>query len=58
MSDRVAICEMFPTDIKAEINARHFELLDPSLDSAYRRWVCDRIEALRCELALRDITNL
>ena len=58
MSDRVAICEMFPRDIKAEISARQFELLDPTLDSSYRRWAYDRIEALRCELALRGITDL
>lgn len=52
--DRVAICEMFPRDIKAEISARQFELLDPTLDSSYRRWVYDRIEALKCELTLRE----
>ena len=52
--DRVAICEMFTRDIKAEISARQFELLDPTLDSSYRRWVYDRIEALKCELTIRE----
>lgn len=53
MTEKIAICEMFQNDIKAEISALQFELLDPTLDKIYRRWVYDRIEALNCELALR-----
>lgn len=49
-----AICEMYLCDIEQEISARQFELLDPTLDKEYRRWVCDRIEALLLEISLRE----
>lgn len=54
MSDNIAICEMFTCDIKAEISARQFELLDPTLDKTYRRWCVDRVEALWFELNTRN----
>ena len=50
-----AICEMYTSELETELSARQFELLDPSLSDAYRRWCCDRIEALLLELSLRDI---
>lgn len=50
-----AICEMYTSELETELSARQFELLDPSLTDAYRRWCCDRIEALLLELSLRDI---
>lgn len=57
MSEELAICEMFTMDIKAEISARQFELLDPTLDEQYRRWSIHRIKALMFELDSRE-TNL
>lgn len=50
----IAICEMFTQDIKAEISARQFELLDPTLDATYRRYSEDRIRALLFELENRQ----
>lgn len=49
-----AICEMYLSEIEMELSARQFELLDPTLDKDYRRWCCDRIEALLLELSIRD----
>ena len=49
-----AICEMYVSEIESEISVRQFELLDPSIDNAYRRWCCDRIESLLLELSIRE----
>lgn len=53
LEERIAICDMFTVDIRAEISARQLELLDPTLDMHYRRWSEDRIKALISELDLR-----
>lgn len=53
MSENIAICEMFTMDIKTELSARQFELLDMTLDKPYRRWIEDRINALKFELMSR-----
>lgn len=49
-----AICEMSTIDIKEELRVRQFELLDPSVDGALRRWTIDRVEALLLELNNRE----
>ena len=53
MSENIAICEMTDLEIKRELSAISFELLDPTLNDSYRRWICDRSQALALELELR-----
>lgn len=49
-----AICEMSIYEIENEISVRQFELLDSSIDNAYRRYCSDRINALLMELAIKE----
>ena len=53
MSENIAICEMTDLEIKRELSAISFELLDPTLNDSYRRWIYDRSNALTLELELR-----
>lgn len=48
------ISQMFTLDIKTEICTRQFELLDFTLDEAYRQWVNDRLTALLLEYDRRN----
>ena len=51
--DNIAICEMSELDIKNELSARCFELLDWTLNKDYRIWIIHRIRALEFELEER-----
>lgn len=53
MIENIAICEMTDLEIKRELSAISFELLDPTLNDSYRRWIYDRSNALTLELELR-----
>ena len=55
--ENIAICEMSDDAIKRELSARHFELLDWTLDKTYRCWVSARIYALEFELEERTRLN-
>ena len=53
MIENIAICEMTDLEIKRDLCAISFELLDPTLNDSYRRWIYDRSNALTLELELR-----